>query len=70
MYHDAFLFPTAQAALHYYASAIVDLIAELPEDGSHRAKLLPVMEARIAAMIEHEGVLRIPKTSGCFFADV
>lgn len=68
VYDDAFLFPTAEAALRYYASAMVDAIAERPEDGSHRARLLPVVEARIREIIAREGVFRVPKAAGCFVA--
>ncbi|HEX6293253.1 MAG TPA: class I SAM-dependent methyltransferase [Herpetosiphonaceae bacterium] len=70
VYQDAFLFPTPQAALAYYASMPIDLIEKLPEDGSHRARLLPLVERRIAAIIEREGVLRVPKNTGCFVATV
>ena len=52
---NAFVFPTADAALAYYASGPVDGIAERDADGSHRGKLLPLMAARIEAIIEREG---------------
>ena len=44
---NAFVFPTAEAALAYYASGLVDAIAERDAEGSHRGKLLPLMAARI-----------------------
>ena len=67
---SAFVFPTAEAALAYYASGLVDGIAERDADGSHRGKLLPIMAARIEAIIEREGVFRVPKDAGCFVASV
>ena len=67
---NAFVFPTAEAALAYYASGLVDGIAERDADGSHRGKLLPLMAARIEAIIEREGVFRVPKDAGCFVASV
>ena len=65
---DAFVFPTAEAALAYYASGPVDGVAERDADGSHRERLLPIMAARIEAIIEREGVFRVPKDTGCFVA--
>ncbi len=67
---NAFVFPTAEAALAYYASGLVDAITEREADGSHREKLLPIMAARIQAIIEREGVFRVPKDAGCFVASV
>ena len=67
---NAFVFPTAEAALAYYASGLVDAITEQEADGSHRGKLLPIMAARIQAIIEREGVFRVPKDAGCFVASV
>ncbi|MAG37204.1 MAG: hypothetical protein CL878_13300 [Dehalococcoidia bacterium] len=68
--HNAFVFPTAGPALAYYSSSLVDAITEREEDGGHRAKLLPVMEARIQAIIERDGEFRVPKAAGCFVASV
>lgn len=67
---DAFVFPTAEAALAYYASGPVDGVAERDADGSYRERLLPIMAARIEAIIEREGVFRVPKDAGCFVASV
>ena len=66
---NAFVFPTTPAALRYYASGWIDRIREWSEDDSHRARLLPLMEQRIEAVIAREGVFRVPKDSGCFVAD-
>ncbi len=65
---NAFVFPTAEAALAYYASGQVDAIAERDAEGSHRGKLLPLMAARIEGIIEREGAFRVPKDAGCFVA--
>ena len=68
---NAFVFPTAEAALAYYASGPVDGIR-----GTGRGRqppgdrLLPLMAARIEAIIEREGVFRVPKDAGCFVASV
>ncbi|NOZ26825.1 MAG: class I SAM-dependent methyltransferase [Chloroflexi bacterium] len=67
---DAFLFPDVASALRYYASVGVDLIEDMPADGSHRAGLLRWMEARIREIIAREGVFRVPKSAGCFVATV
>ena len=67
---NAFVFPTAEAALAYYASGQVDAIAERDAEGSHRERLLPLMGARIEGIIEREGVFRVPKDAGCFVASV
>ena len=67
---NAFVFPTAEAALAYYASGLVDGITERDTEGSHRERLLPLMAARIEGIIEREGVFRVPKDAGCFVASV
>lgn len=66
---DFLRFPNADAALRYYASSGVDRLEELPPDGSHRARLLPLVEAAVAAIIAREGVFRVSKTAGCFVAE-
>ena len=67
---DAFLFPTADAALRYYASGAIDAIEDRPPDGSHRASLLALVGERIQEIIRAEGVFRDPKDTGCFVATV
>jgi hypothetical protein len=67
---DAFVFPTAEAALRYYASATIDAIRDPPADGVHRQPLLALLQERIEAIIQIEGVFRVPKDAGCFVADV
>lgn len=70
IYHDAFLFPTAEPALAYYASGVIDMLEEQSADGSHRARLMPLFEEQVRAIIEREGVFRVPKSSGCFVAQI
>ncbi len=67
-YVDAFLFPTTEAALRYYASAMIDEIAERPADDGHRPLLLAEMARRIDAIMAAEGVFRVPKGATCFTA--
>jgi ubiquinone/menaquinone biosynthesis C-methylase UbiE len=63
---DAFVFPSTETAVRYYASGMVDSIADPPADSSHRAGLLSLVGERIQAIIDREGVFRDPKNSGCF----
>ncbi len=65
---DAFVFPTAEAALRYMGSGLVDAIVDPPADGSHRAALLALMGDQVEAIIRSEGVFRVPKDAGCFVA--
>ena len=67
---NAFLFPTVDAALRYYASGRVDSIAERRPDGSHRPPLLARMGELIGEIIAREGVFRVPKGNGFFVATV
>jgi hypothetical protein len=68
LYHDAFLFPTLDAALRYYLSGIVDLIEDAPPDGHHVQQLLPAMRERLQRKLDSAGRLRVPKDAGCFVA--
>ena len=65
---DAFLFPTADAALRYYASGAIDALQDCPPDGSHRPHLLALVGNQIEEIIRSEGVFRDPKDTGCFVA--
>jgi len=67
---DALVFTEAAPALRYYASYLVDSIESRPADGSHRTLLLASMEQRINEIIAREGAYRVPKSAGCFVADV
>lgn len=68
IYHDAFLFPTLDAALRYYVSGVVDLIDGATPGGSHVHQLLPAMRAQLQTKVDGEGRLRVPKDAGCFVA--
>jgi ubiquinone/menaquinone biosynthesis C-methylase UbiE len=65
---DAFVFPTTEVALRYYATGRVDAIEDPPVDASHRARLLQAVGEQIEAIISREGVFRVPKDVGCFVA--
>lgn len=65
---DAFVFPTADAALRYYASGAIDALQTCPTDGSHRPPLLARVGKHIEEIIRSEGVFRDPKDTGCFVA--
>jgi len=65
---NAFVFPTADAALRYYASGFVDQIAEWQPDGAHHARIIPLVQSRLEEIIAREGVFRDDKTVGCFVA--
>ena len=65
---DAFVFRSAEPAVRYLASGPVDAIVDRPADGSHRAPLLALVREQLDAVIARDGVLRDPKTTGCFVA--
>jgi hypothetical protein len=67
---DAFLFPTVDAALRYYASGMIDGIEDAPPDGSHRQPLLAAVADLLAPLYARAGVLRVAKDAGCFVARV
>jgi len=67
---NALVLHRPEPALDYYASGVIDRIADRPADGSHRARLLPLVRAGIEAILERDGVLRDSKPAGCFVADV
>jgi hypothetical protein len=67
---NAFVFPTTEAALRYYASGRVDAIDERLADGSHRPPLLEKAGAMIDEIIRQEGSFRVPKDAGYFLASI
>ena len=67
---NSLVFHDPEPALQYYASGMIDRIRDRPENGSHRAHLLPLVRAGIEAIIAREGVFRDPKPAGCFVAVV
>ncbi len=64
--HDAFVFPSAEPAVRYYASGPVDAIEDRPADGSHRERLIALVQAKLEAIIARDGEFRDPKDVGCF----
>ena len=62
------MFPTADAALRYYASGAIDALQDCPPDGRHRPHLLALVGKQIEEIIRSEGVFRDPKDTGCFAA--
>ena len=67
---SALEFPEPEAALRFYATNRIDFLADVPSDGTHRARLLPLVRRQIEAIIGREGVFRVPKTYGYFVADL
>lgn len=67
---NAFVFPTAEAVLRFYASGRIDSVEERRADGSHRPPLLRRIATLLEEIIAREGVIRIPKDAGCFLATV
>jgi len=66
---NAFVFPTTDSALAYYASGRVDSIMERSDDGSHRAPLIARVGDLIAEVMGREGgVFRVPKDDGYVLA--
>ena len=68
-FEDAFRFPTAEPALRYYASGMVEGIENAPPAGRHRQPLISEMEKSLRRIIQREGELVIPKSSALFVAD-
>jgi ubiquinone/menaquinone biosynthesis C-methylase UbiE len=66
---DAFLFPSLESVLRYYASMMIDLIEAPPADASHRAPLLAAMTRKLQPIFNRAGILRVPKDAGCFVAE-
>jgi len=64
LFRDAFVFRQVEPVIAYVASGAP---TALPE--TQRADLLRRLEARVRAIIEREGVFRVPKTAGCFVAE-
>jgi hypothetical protein len=62
------VFPEAEPAVRFYATNRIDGIENRPPDNRHRAELVPLVRARIEAIIEREGAFRVPKSVGWFVA--
>lgn len=67
---SALVFPEAEPALRFYATNRIDMVEGWQGDGSHRARLLPVVRARIEQIIAQEGSFSVPKSFGYFVATV
>lgn len=65
VYEDAFLFTDAEPVLAYVSSMWVDFAS--PEV---RSQFLERLDRRVTALIDRDGVFRVPKTGGCFVADL
>jgi ubiquinone/menaquinone biosynthesis C-methylase UbiE len=68
--HSALEFPEPEPALRFYATNRIDFLQDMPLDGSHRARLLPLVRRQIVEIIRREGIFRVPKTYGYFVAEV
>jgi hypothetical protein len=66
--NDAFVFPSAEPLLRYYATGPVDAIEDRPADDSHRARLMAIVAERVNEIVAREGEFRDPKDVGCFVA--
>jgi len=67
---SALVFPDAEPALRFYATNRIDMVEGWAEDVGHRARLLPLVRAKLEAVIAREGCFRVPKSHGYFVADV
>lgn len=67
---NALVFHEAEPLVRYYASGVVDRIADRPADGGHRQALIQAVRERVQQIIDKEGVFRDPKDYGFFVADV
>jgi len=66
----ALVFPDADPALRFYATNRIDMIEGWSGSTEHRARLLPLVRAKIEAIIARERSFRVPKPYGYFVADV
>lgn len=66
----ALVFPDPEPALRFYATNRVDMVEGWSEGDGHRARLLPLVRAKIEAIVKREGCFRVPKSYGYFVADV
>jgi SAM-dependent methyltransferase len=66
----ALVFPDPEPALRFYATNRIDMVEGWRESTDHRARLLPLVRAKIEEIIRLEGSFRVPKMWGFFVADV
>lgn len=62
---SAFVFPSAEPVFRYLATGPASVETE-----EQRQLLFALMRPRIEEIIRREGAFRVPKTAGCFIADV
>lgn len=67
---NALVFHEAEPLVRYYASGVVDRIANRPADNAHRPALIEAVRKRVQAIIHEEGAFRDPKDYGMFVAEV
>ncbi|MCC7372662.1 MAG: class I SAM-dependent methyltransferase [Chloroflexi bacterium] len=67
---NAFIWPTVESALRYYASGRIDAIQRVADETGHRELLLERMRELIGEIVAREGVFRVPKDAGYFLATV
>jgi len=67
---SALVFPTAEPALRFYATNRIDMVEGWQTDAGHRARLLPLVGAKVESIIAREGCFRVPKSFGYFVAEV
>jgi ubiquinone/menaquinone biosynthesis C-methylase UbiE len=67
---NALVFHEAEPLVRYYASGLVDRIADRPADSVHHPKLIEAVRDRVQAILDQEGVFRDPKDYGFFVADI
>jgi ubiquinone/menaquinone biosynthesis C-methylase UbiE len=67
---NAFIWPTVDSALQYYASGRIDAIQRAADETGHREPLLKRVHELITEIIEREGMFRVPKNAGYFLAIV
>lgn len=66
----ALVFPGPEPALRFYATNRIDMVEGWERSTAHRERLLPLVRAKIEAIIAREGSFRVPKSYGHFVADV
>lgn len=62
---SAFVFPSAEPVLRYLATGPASVEGE-----ADRERLFALLRPRIEEIVAREGVFRVPKSAGCFIADV
>jgi SAM-dependent methyltransferase len=69
MREDALVFPDVDTVLRYYATFGVDQVVE-PRPDDYAEQLLARMRDLVAEAIARDGHLRVPKSAGCYVAEI